>query len=171
MRHIAFAVLCSCVLVLLGVSAKAGDYYDDGYYRHRSNNVWYSSSCCYKKVIRHERSVRYSRIEEERRYDRQGYYDRPYRDNYSERPYRDSYSERPYRDSYYDRPYRPYRPVTYYDPPRRYVDDSYVTRGYGGLDGYSELGALASSENCYRRQVPVPDGRGGWVWSSRTRCY
>jgi hypothetical protein len=58
------------VLVSLGVlasPAKAGDYYEDDYYRHHhADSAWYSSDCCYRKVVRHERSVRYVREEEER---------------------------------------------------------------------------------------------------------
>jgi hypothetical protein len=53
MRRVAFVMLCSCVLAfgLLGGPAKAGGY--------ETNYVWYSSSCCYQKVVRHQRSVRY----------------------------------------------------------------------------------------------------------------
>ena len=55
MRGIAFVALCSCVLVLGGLSGpvKAGDY--------GSDHVWYSSGCCYQKIVRHERDVRYLR--------------------------------------------------------------------------------------------------------------
>ena len=55
MRRIASAVLCSCVLVSFGSlasPAKAGGYYGN-------DQVWYSASCCYGKVVRHTRSVRY----------------------------------------------------------------------------------------------------------------
>ena len=99
MRRIVFAVLSACVLVALGVlasPAKAGDYYEGGYQRHRhADNVWYSSKCCYRKVVRHERSVRYVREDYDRPYHRNGYYDRPrYRSSYYDRPY--------YRSRYYD---------------------------------------------------------------------
>lgn len=111
MRRIAFALLYSCLLVSLGIltsPAKAGDYNDDGYYRHRhSSNVWYSSNCCYKKIVRHERSVRYVPVDEDRSYERHGYYERPYRQSYS------------------------------YAAPRRYVDDSYGPRRYDSYSGYS----------------------------------
>lgn len=112
MRRIVFAVLSACVLVSLGVlasPAKAGDYDEDGYRRHRhSSNVSYSSSCCYRKVVRHERSVRYVRVDEERSYERHGYYDRPYRSSY-------------------------------YDTPRRYADDSYTPRRYyAGYASYAD---------------------------------
>jgi hypothetical protein len=65
-------------VALLGTAAKAGDYYG-GYYAdgcygrglfsgcygrsyyapRRYGQVWYSSSCCYRRVERHERSVYY----------------------------------------------------------------------------------------------------------------
>jgi hypothetical protein len=165
-RRFAFALLWSCVLVACGivsVPAKAGDYYDGGYHHHRySSNVWYSSNCCYKKIVRHERSVRY--VPTERPYYRDGYYERPrYRGSYYDRPYRSSYySDRHYyRSGYYERP--AYRSSYYYNTPRRYVSDSYAVRyageGYYGYAGYRD--------GCTR--VRVLDGRGGWVWGSR--CY
>jgi hypothetical protein len=152
MRRVVFAVLSACVLVALGVlasPAKAGDDYEDGYHRHRhSGNVSYSSSCCYRKVVRHERSVRYVREDyEDRPYHRNGYYDR-----------------RSYRSSYYDRPH--YRSRYDYDRPR-YVDDGYVSRRYvSDYSGYSSY-----ADNCHRHRVPVADGRGGWVWGVRSSCY
>jgi hypothetical protein len=161
MRRIVFAVLSACVLVALAVlasPAKAGDDYEDGYHRHRhSGNVSYSSSCCYRKVVRHERSVRYVREDiEDRPYHRNGYYDRS--------SYRSSYYERPsYRSSYSDRPY--YR-SRYYDDRSRYADDGYVSRRY--VSDYS--GDSSYADNCYRRRVRVEDGRGGWVWGVRSSC-
>ena len=112
MRRVVSALLGACVLVSLGLvtgSAKAGDYYDDGYYRSRHSNSWTSSDCCYKKIVRHERNVHYRRLENE------SYYDRP------------RYDDRSYRQSYYDRPYRSYT----YETPRRYVDS------YSGYSSYS----------------------------------
>ena len=94
-------------LASTGRPRQSRDDYDDGYHRHRSNNVWYSSDCCYKKVVRHERSVHYRRI------DNDGYYDRP---------------------SYYDQPYR--RSYTNYDTPRRYDTDRYYS-GYSNYSSYS----------------------------------
>lgn len=143
MRRIAFAALCSCVLVSISFvtsPAKAGDYNENGYYRQRhSGNVWYSSNCCYKKIIRHERSVRYVPVDEERRNERHGYYDRPYRSS------------------------------SYYDTPRRYVDDSYTTRRHDGYSRYS--GSYSSyADSCYTRRVQVEDGRGGWVWGVKRVC-
>lgn len=146
MRRFVFAVLCSCVLVSLGFlvnAAKAGEYYGGGYYGHRhATSVWYSSSCCYRKIVRHERSVRYVRTDDGYR---QGYYGRPY-----------------YRDGYYD---RPYRSGSYYVAPRRYVDYGarYTTTGYS--DGYD------SYNSCSAHRIRVPDGRGGWVWGVRAGCY
>ena len=143
MRRSVFAMLSACVLVSLAIltsPAKAGDYYEDGYSRHRhSGNVWYSSDCCYKKVIRHERSVRYVPVDEERRYERHGYYDRPYRSS------------------------------SYYDTPRRYVDDSYVPRRYDSYSSYSS-GYSSYADSCYTRRAQVEDGRGGWVWGVRRVC-
>jgi hypothetical protein len=148
MRRIVFAILCGCVLVSLGVltsPVKAGDYYEDGYSRHRhSSNVWYSDNCCYRKIVRHERSVRYEREDDEPVYERRGYYDRPYRSS------------------------------RYYDAPRRYVNDSYVARRYvnDGDYGYSGYAGYASyADTCSRRKVPLDDGRGGWVWGLKTNCY
>ncbi len=136
MRRIVFAVLSACVLVSLGLltsPAKAGDYNEDGYYRHRhSDNVWYSSNCCYRKVVRHERSVRYERVDEERSYERHGYYDRSYRQSY------------------------------YSDTPRRYRDDSYAPRhyGYSGYSGYSGYASYANS--CDRRRIADGRGGWVW---------
>lgn len=106
MRRVAFALLCSCVLVsipLLSIPAQAGGYYAGGGYS--GDTVWYSSSCCYRKIVRHERSVRYEPVYGENGYYGSGYYGRPY-------PY---YAPR----RYYGRPYR----YGYYDlGPRRYVN-------------------------------------------------
>lgn len=145
MRRVMSAILSACVLVILALPtspAKAGDYYDDGYYRPRhSSSTWYSSDCCYKKIVRHERSVHYRRLHDEGYYDRNGYYDRPYRHGYS------------------------------YDRPRRYGYDSYVPRRYV-TDGYYRNGGYASyADSCYRRKVPIADDRGGWVWGTKSNCY
>lgn len=153
MRRVMSALLSACVLVSLSIltgPAKAGDYYDDGYSRPRhSYNTWSSSDCCYKKVVRHERSVHYRRLHDE------GYYDRPHRQSYYDRPsYRQSYYDRPYRSSYT------------YDSPRRYGYDSYVSSRYSGYSGYSSY-----ADNCYKRSVPIGDDRGGWVWGTKSRCY
>lgn len=105
MRRVAFAILSFCAVAFIALFAgptQAGEYYrhDDGYsYRpyHRNVRVWYSSSCCYRRVVRHEARVRYVPVE------RYGYYGRPYRDGYYDRPYRRSEYERPYH--YSDYPY------------------------------------------------------------------
>jgi hypothetical protein len=153
MRRIAFAFLCSCLLIPLGLvatPARAGDYYSgggyygDGYYRTRHyddyyrprrhyGGTWYTSKCCYRRVVRH--SAYYERTYRSSYYD-DGYYRRSYRSGYYERPY---YRHRYYSD-YYERPYRSYR---YYDT------------------GYSTY------DNCYGGRVRVADGRGGWVWGRR----
>ena len=112
MRRITWVVLCSCMLAAIALAsspARAGDYYyGDGYYgggyrssgyyndgysyrpRWHHRSVWYSSNCCYRKVVRHERSVRY--VPEGYGY-RSGYYD----GGYYRRSYRSGYYERPYR--------------------------------------------------------------------------
>lgn len=140
------ALLFACVLISFGIAAspaKAGDYYEDGYYRHRhSDNVSYSSDCCYRKTVRHERRVHYSRVEDEDSY-RSSYYERPYRSSYYQSPYRSSYYERPYRSSYS------------YDSPRYYSDDSYSRTRYADY-GYSSSGA-----QCWPMQM---DGIIGGPW-------
>lgn len=71
MRAIACAALCSC-LFALGLPAtpvQAGGYgygygshgWHGGYGGYRARHVWYSSSCCYRKVVRHQRDVVYFR--------------------------------------------------------------------------------------------------------------
>ena len=70
MRAIVYAVLCSCSLSpgLAGGPAQAGSY--------GGSSVWYSSSCCYQKVVRHRRDVFYVRAG--------AYgYDNPYRRAYA----------------------------------------------------------------------------------------
>jgi hypothetical protein len=97
------SVLCLSVLALLGavVPAKAGDYYSNGYgnggyyngyrnggyyngYRNGGyGNVYYSSRCCYQKVIRHETTSHFVRLDEGGSYyGGNGYYGRPYRSSY-----------------------------------------------------------------------------------------
>lgn len=54
MHRVAYLVLGSCLLMALGAFVSpvvAGEY--GGRY------VWYSADCCYQKVVRHERDVRY----------------------------------------------------------------------------------------------------------------
>lgn len=55
MRRAAFAVLSVCVSASLNgypSAAVAGGY-------HGYDRVWYSESCCYRKIVRHERRVGY----------------------------------------------------------------------------------------------------------------
>lgn len=93
MRRVLLCVLSSCVLAsltLLGGPAKAGE--SGGYYAPGTTRVWYSSSCCYRRIVRNSRSVRYVRVA-------RGYRSPPASDY---RPYRDDRAWR------YDRP--PYGP-------------------------------------------------------------
>ena len=109
MRRVVSVVMSACVLISLAIltgPAKAGDYYDDGYYRQRHSSSWSSSDCCYKKIVRHERSVHYRRLNDE------SYYDRP---RYDERPYRRSYT---------------------YDTPRRYYDNRHYDNRYSRSSYY-----------------------------------
>jgi len=141
-------------------------YSDDGYYRrHRHRSVWYTSSCCYRKVVRHTRSVRYVRT-----YDDYGYYRRPYRHVY----YSDYYT-RPYRYYSYRRPYYHHTYSGYYGwrhhyrPYRHYYTSAYLYRPYRHYyAGYNTVGYLGYGE-C--RRIPLADGRGGWVWSRRAGCF
>src|SRR5579872_3081155 len=140
MLRIAFALVLSIFLLPLGVMntpAKAGDYYGygDGYYRRHSGDVWYSSNCCYRRVVRH--SAHYERIYGNDYYGRSSYY---------EPPYRSSYYDRPYHSSYYGRPYYGY--------------SSYRYRSYG----YGDYASYADSCYSYPRRIRVDDDRGGWVW-------
>jgi hypothetical protein len=182
----AFAVLCSCVLLAFGASlnpAAAGGYYSNGGYNGGYNgryyggynggyngryygggaSVWYSSDCCYRKLVRHVRVVHYVPVEPYRRY---GYYDRPYRYGYYGGPYRNGYYGRPYRYGYNGGGYR-------------YGGGYYVGRGYGGYsngsrydDGYDAYNSVSSAKakSCDKQRTRVPDGRGGWVWGVKTIC-
>ena len=120
MRRFAKAALFAAAAIFfsfINVSAQAGDYYDGGYrsyydggYRNYSRNVWYSSNCCYKKIVRHSRSVRYVPTDD-------GYYDRSYRRSY----YGDGYVSRRYvNNGYYDNGYS-----------NGYYNNSYYNNGYG----------------------------------------
>jgi hypothetical protein len=178
----AFAMLCSCVLLALGVSltpATAGDDYygrnsyygPDSYYGGRAN-VWYSSNCCYRRIVRHVSVVQYVPTEPYRRY---GYYGGGYRYGYYGRPYRYGYYGRPYGGGYYGRPYR----YGYYGGGYRYGGGYYVGRGYGGYsgvshydDGYDAYNAAysAKTKHCATQRARVPDGRGGWIWGVKKIC-
>ena len=61
MRSALFAALCSCLSAfgLSAAPAQAGSYGGHGGYG--ANYVWYSASCCYQKVVRHQRDVFYVR--------------------------------------------------------------------------------------------------------------
>lgn len=157
------AIVFACAFVPFGMlvdPANAGEYYDGGYYRrHDTDNDWYSSHCCYRKIVHHERSVHYERVENEARYYRHSYYDRPY----YERPY--------YERSYFDRSYyeRPYRSSYYYEKPTRYLDYSYPSRGNSTYRNWNTFIYSRHAENCGR--IPLADGSDGWVWSRRAGCF
>ena len=153
MRIKIFSIACVLASLSMTEITKAGDYYDDGYYRPRSRSVWYSSDCCYKRVTRH--SSYYVRTDDD--------YDR-----------RSSYDDYPrYRRSYYS----DYAPRRYYDDyaPRRYYSDYAPRRYYNGYSysGYSSgYSSYANySETCTWRRTRIDDGRGGWVWGARRVCY
>lgn len=131
-----FFALIGLLTVLPERPATAGDYYynDYGYgapvryeggYVDRPRYRYRSADCCYRRVVRYERTYR--------DYDRPYYssrYDRPYYgDRYVTTRTYDSY-ERPYDRPYY-RPYRPYRSAYYARP---YHDRYVTTRYYEGYD-------------------------------------
>ena len=82
MRYVLLCVLSGCVLAsfaFFGGPAQAGGY--SGYHQTR---VWYTSGCCYRKVVRRVTTVRTtSRV----RYVRIDRHDVPYRYGYYTRPY------------------------------------------------------------------------------------
>lgn len=86
MRRVLLGVLCCCALASFAVlngPAKAGDY--DGHRSSSASRVWYTSSCCYRKIVRHVTRVRYVRVRPHRYY--YGDYGRRYRTTSYERPY------------------------------------------------------------------------------------
>ncbi len=75
MTRIAYVILCSCLFAVVGLLAQpasaGGRGYgnsDDGYYVHiprppeRPARAWYSSECCYMKIVRHVGRVRQERF-------------------------------------------------------------------------------------------------------------
>ena len=80
MTRIAYVILCSCLLAAVGFIAQpasAGDREDGAYdvhltYRphhargpHYARRIWYTSTCCYLKIVRHaygRRQVRFMRV-------------------------------------------------------------------------------------------------------------
>lgn len=153
MRNIRIAVMAACVPIVIGVlagPANAGDYYDSGYRRDwRSPGVSYSTDCCYRKIVRHWRSVRYERVYEP---PRRHYYPRRYGEEY--------WPDRPYRYSGDD--YAPRRSVseTYYEPRRSVGESYYRPRRYADYRSYGD--------DCQLRRLW--DGQGGWVWAIRRGC-
>jgi hypothetical protein len=63
MRAAAVAALCALGALLFTLSLPAAPAYAGGYGFgvHGPGYVWYSSSCCYRRVVRHERGVFYVR--------------------------------------------------------------------------------------------------------------
>ncbi len=74
MRRVMLCVLAS--LAFLSGPAKAGDYVGDRPVRHA--RVWYTSDCCYRKIVRDVTAVRYVPVRRVHRRYRSAYY-RPYR--------------------------------------------------------------------------------------------
>jgi hypothetical protein len=166
-----FAILCTGVLLVFGLSttpAAAGGYYSNGYYGNGyygngyygngyygngyyggRSSVWYSSNCCYRKIVRHVRTVNFVPTE-------------PYRYGYYGNGYRYGYYGRPYGVGYYGRPYR----YGYYGGGYRYGD------GYYGGNGYDAYNAAysAKAKHCSTQRVRVPDGHGGRVWGVKKIC-
>ena len=79
MRRVVSCVLSFCVLAslaFLGGPANAGDDY--AYRPQRQTRVWYTSDCCYRKIVRDVTTVRYVRVKRIHRRYRTAYH-RPYR--------------------------------------------------------------------------------------------
>ncbi|MFA6265717.1 MAG: hypothetical protein WC670_08395 [Pseudolabrys sp.] len=173
MRRIALTILGLCLLLTLSLvtsnNATAGDYYY-GRSGYRGENVRYSSNCCYRKIVKVVRKVRYVRVDDGYRH---GYEAPRYRSSYYSDPYRSTYYSEPYRGTYYNEPYRttsysaPYRGPTYYGRPYRYDGGEY----YGGTGGYRVGYSAGYGDGCTVRRVRVADGRGGWVWARSRVCY
>jgi hypothetical protein len=163
-RNIRFLVVAACAPIVIGILAgpvNAGDYYDSGYRREwRSVDARYSTDCCYRKIIRHWRSVRYERV-----------YEPPRRRYYPRRYGEDTLPDRPYR--YSGDYYAPRRDVSEsYSAPRRYISETYVPRrgvsqSYYGPPRYAEYRSYG--DDCRLRRLW--DGQGGWVWGIRRGCY
>lgn len=138
--------------LLTSTHVTAGEYYDGGYVSRGA--VSHSSSCCYRKVVRIVRTVRYVRVDDGYRH---GYYAPRHRSSYYGTPYRSTYYGEPYRSAYdYDRPYR-------------YDGGGYYGGYYGGY-GVSRV-SYGYGESCTVRRVRVADGYGGWVWARSRVCY
>jgi len=166
----ALVVFCTCVLFALGLflaPAEAGGYRDGGGYgpRHRphhARNAWYSSDCCYRRIVRHLTEVRYVRIAPPHRHVHRPHY-RPWREVYyaPPRPPREVYS-RPRPASYVD---------VYVGPPRRFegYPPGYFNRYDDGYDAYNAVD-VPVKRVCVQRRTPVIDGKGGWVWGFKRVC-
>ena len=170
MLRIAYVILCSCPIVFAGlvatVTAANAGYRDDGYrdngYRdngnrddgyyvdvahppHRASRVWYSSRCCYMKIVRHvgdRRQVRYVKVDPSR----------------MKKAWLEQKRERVRERNGYD---RPRKRVGRYG--RSWRDEEYkviVVRRDGDGDG----------ERCRHRRVRVLKPGGGWTWAVKARC-
>lgn len=152
MPRIAYVILCSCLIAFAGLVAGPADAGGrrDGYYVDvtvpppRPHRIWYSTSCCYRKIVRHVggvRQVRYVKI-------------RPPREEHVwARPARVK-KARVKRHRRY-RVDGDVRLRVSYDRPRRHVDDDYADR----------------ADRCHRRRVRVLGADGGSVWALTARCY
>jgi hypothetical protein len=75
MRRVTLCVLSFCILASIAIfsgPAKAGDDY--AYRSQRSARVWYTSSCCYRQIVRDVAVVRYVPIRRDYYWPRTSYY-------------------------------------------------------------------------------------------------
>ena len=143
-RAVFFSVATMLLLLPFSNHASAGEYYRDGYSHSRYDydghasgaNVWYSSSCCYKRVTRHE--GRYVRINPHWRHEYYEDHSRGYGHGYRYRPHVSYRSEHDY-DSHY-RGYRSYDTASEVD--RCVVRRVRVLDGRGGW-------VWGSASSCY----------------------
>jgi len=160
MRRIALAVLGFCVLVLASPltsnPAAAGEYYR-GHAGYGGGDVRYSSSCCYRKVVKYVRKVSYVRVDDG---NRDGYYAPRYRSSY--------YYGSPYRTAVYA---EPYRSPAYDARPYRYDGGGYEGGASGDRVGYGVSYGDRYAGSCTVRRIRVADGYGGWVWARSRICY
>jgi hypothetical protein len=155
MPRIAYVILCSCLIVFAGLvasSANAGSR-DDGYYvdvahpPHRPKRIWYSSSCCYMKIVRHvggERQVRYVKVKP------------PRVEKASVQGHRHHAARR-------DR-VRPREQISRKDSSRRHAEYKVIVV-HRGRDRDRDR------ERCRGERVRVLAAGGGWVWAVKARCY
>jgi hypothetical protein len=149
MPRIAFVILCSSLIVFAGLVASPanaggrhhGYYVDVVYPPNRPSRVWYSSNCCYMKIVRHvrgERQVRYVKVELPRK-----------KEARVKRQRHRAYGS--------DRDWRRER-VSRYDLPRRHAE-------------YKVIVVRPDRDRCRHERVRVLAAGGGWVWAVKARCY